>query len=139
MRKLILKRIAPRETYTIGKLFLDGEYICDTLEDTVRDSNNDGDLTDPGEKKIWGETAIPRGTYKVVPIVSRKFGKTFWLQNVPSFSEILIHCGNNPEHTHGCILLGWNKAKGMVLDSQKAMNIFREKLKNDTDIQIEIQ
>lgn len=139
MRKLMLKRIAPRETYTIGKLYLDGEYICDTLEDTVRDLNNDGDLTDTGEKKVWGETAIPRGTYKVIPIISGKFGKTFWLQNVPSFSEILIHSGNTPEHTHGCVLVGWNKAKGMVLDSQKAMNILRDKLKNDTDIQIEIQ
>ena len=62
--KLTLKRIALRQTYTIGKLYIDDAYFCDTLEDTVRDTNKSGKF-DNGEQKIKGKTAIPYGTYEI--------------------------------------------------------------------------
>ena len=62
--KLKLNRIALRKTYTIGKLYIDGKYFCDTLEDTVRDTNKSGKF-DNGEKKVKGKTAIPYGTYEI--------------------------------------------------------------------------
>ena len=62
--KLTLKRIALKPTYTIGKLYIDDKYFCDTLEDTVRDLNKNGKF-DNGEEKIKGKTAIPYGTYEI--------------------------------------------------------------------------
>jgi len=72
---LLLDRIYKAETYTIGKLYIDGVYFCDTLEDKVRDINKDGDLLDKGEEKVYGETAIPSGTYQIVITYSNRFKK----------------------------------------------------------------
>ena len=62
--EIVVKRIALKPTYTIGKLYIDGEYFCDTLEDTVRDLNKNGKF-DNGEKKVYGETAIPYRKYEI--------------------------------------------------------------------------
>lgn len=120
--KLTLKRIALRQTYTIGKLYIDNNYFCDTLEDTVRDLNKSGKF-DNGEKKIYGETAIPYGTYNVKWTYSNKFKKYMPLiENVPSFAGIRIHAGNSSADTQGCILVGENKAVGKVLNSKNTVN-----------------
>lgn len=122
--KLILKRIALRQTYTIGKLYIDDDYFCDTLEDTVRDINKNGKF-DNGEKKIKGKTAIPYGTYEIKWTYSPRFKKyTPQLMNVPSFEGIRIHAGSTPADTAGCILLGENKKVGMVLNSRATINKF---------------
>lgn len=119
---ITLKRIALKNTYTIGKLYIDGEYFCDTLEDTVRDLNKSGKF-DNGEKKIYGETAIPYGTYNVKWTYSNKFKKYMPLiENVPSFAGIRIHAGNSSADTQGCILVGENKAVGKVLNSKNTVN-----------------
>ena len=110
--KLTLNRIALRQTYTIGKLYIDGKYFCDTLEDTVRDTNKNGKF-DNGEKKIKGKTAIPYGTYEIKWTYSPRFKKyTPQLMNVPSFEGIRIHAGNTNASTSGCLLLGENKKVG---------------------------
>jgi hypothetical protein len=104
--KITLKRVALRDTYTIGKLYIDGSYFCDTIEDKVRDLNKDG-VFDNGEVKIKGKTAIPYGTYEVVWSYSPRFGKfTPRLLNVNSFDGVLIHSGNTAEDTEGCIIVG---------------------------------
>ena len=122
--KLTLKRIALRSTYTIGRLYIDGNYFCDTLEDTVRDLNKNGKF-DNGEKKIKGKTAIPYGTYEIKWTYSPRFKKyTPQLMNVPSFEGIRIHNGNSSDHTEGCLLLGENKKVGMVLNSKATINKF---------------
>lgn len=122
--KLTLKRIALRPTYTIGKLYIDDAYFCDTLEDTVRDTNKSGKF-DNGEKKVKGKTAIPYGTYEIKWTYSPRFKKyTPQLMNVPSFEGIRIHSGNSSDHTEGCLLLGENKKVGMVLNSRATINKF---------------
>ena len=122
--KLTLKRIALKPTYTIGKLYIDDNYFCDTLEDTVRDINKDGKF-DNGEKKIKGKTAIPYGTYEIKWTYSPRFKKYApQLMNVPSFEGIRIHSGNSSEHTEGCLLLGENKKVGMVLNSKATIAKF---------------
>jgi hypothetical protein len=104
--KLELKRIALRDTYTIGKLYINGEYFCDTIEDKVRDLNKNG-VFDNGETKIKGKTAIPYGKYEVVWAYSPRFKRyTPRLLNVNSFSGVLIHAGNTANDSEGCILLG---------------------------------
>lgn len=117
--ELLLKRIALKDTYTIGKLFLNGKYFCDTLEDPNRDKNKNGQF-DNGEAKVHGDTAIPYGKYEVILNVSPKFKRLLpRLVNVPSFDGILIHRGNTPKDTHGCILVGENKVVGQVINSTK--------------------
>ena len=109
-----------KETYTIGRMFIDKVYFCDTLEDKVRDLrdlNNDGDFDDPGEGKIYGETAIPCGRYQVIVTYSPKFQKRLpELFKVPGFKNIRIHAGTNPKHTEGCVLIGENKEKGRLVN-----------------------
>ena len=122
--KLTLKRIALRSTYTIGRLYVDGKYFCDTLEDTVRDLNKNGKF-DNGEKKIKGKTAIPYGTYEIKWTYSPRFKKyTPQLMNVPSFEGIRIHSGNTSDDTEGCLILGENKQVGKVLNSRATINKF---------------
>ena len=120
--KITLKRVALRDTYTIGKLYIDGSYFCDTIEDKVRDLNKDG-VFDNGEVKIKGKTAIPYGTYEVVWSYSPRFGKfTPRLLNVNSFDGVLIHSGNTAEDTEECIIVGQNKEVGKVLNSRETVN-----------------
>lgn len=107
---IIIKRIFKGPDYTIGKLYIDGKYFCDTLEDTVRA---------PGVK-IPGRTAIPAGKYKIKLTESLRFKKLMpRLENVPGFTGVLIHAGNTAEDTEGCILVGKNRVKGKVLDSRE--------------------
>ena len=122
--EIVVKRIALKPTYTIGKLYIDGEYFCDTLEDTVRDLNKNGKF-DNGEKKVYGGTAIPYGKYEVKWTYSHRFKKyTPQLMNVPSFEGIRIHSGNSSKDSSGCLLLGENKQVGKVLNSKATINKF---------------
>jgi hypothetical protein len=138
MIKLLLKRIARKPGYTIGKLFVDGEYFCDTLEDT--DRLDEGMSLDEIKKlKQPGQTAIPEGSYKVIVNVSPKFKRLLpRLVNVPGFDGVLIHRGNTAKDTAGCILVGENKKVGMVLNSTYYEERLVELLKNDDNISIEI-
>ncbi len=133
--ELVLKRIAKKKGYTIGKLYvrqsiideyLRGEkliYICDTLEPQWRDYAK-------GARKIKGKSAIPEGRYPVVITYSPKFKQ--WLPlllGVLNFSGIRIHAGNDAVNdTQGCILVGLNLKKGMVLNSRKYLKIVKEKI-----------
>lgn len=122
--KLTLKRIALRPTYTIGKLYIDDIYFCDTIEDTVRDLNKNGKF-DNGEKKVHSKTAIPYGIYEIKWTYSPRFKKyTPQLMNVPSFEGIRIHAGNTSSDTEGCLILGKNKQVGKVLNSRDTINKF---------------
>ena len=151
--KLLLKRIALRPTYTIGRLFIDGERFCDTIEDKVRDTNKDGDLLDEGEGKVYSETAIPYGTYDVTlavqsPKYSQQKAYDFCkgylprLLNVPHFEGILIHIGNAAKDSAGCILVGENKVVGGLVNSTATFKRLYDRLRaaadNGESIEIEI-
>ena len=120
--ELLLDTVAKNHLYTIGKLYIEKHYFCDTLEDTVRllvDKNGDGDFDDQGEGKIKGKTAIKEGRYQVLFTVSNRFKKFMpILVGVEGFEGIRIHSGNKPEDTEGCILLGRNTIKGQLTDSK---------------------
>lgn len=137
--KLTLKRTYFADTYTIGKLLIDGVPFCDVLEDLNRDLNHDGDLDDEGEGKIYGQTAIPFGTYKVVITPSARFKRELpLLVDVPHFEGIRIHAGNDSSDTHGCLLVGENKVKGKVINSVATMDRLMPILKKAKDIEIEV-
>lgn len=136
--KLTLKRIALRPTYTIGRLYIDGEYFCDTCEDKVRDTNKNGWFDESSKK--YGLTAIPYGTYKVILSMSNRFKRVLpLLLDVPEFSGIRIHSGNSADDSLGCILVGENKQVGKVLNSRKTEKKLMKVLQaTDEDIEIEI-
>jgi hypothetical protein len=121
--ELIVNRFFKGDTYTIGRLSIDGNSFCDTLEDVVRDFNKDGDLNDPGESKIYGQTAIPYGRYKVVLSYSPKFKRILpEILNVPDFTSIRIHAGTTAGDTLGCLLVGKNMFKGSLSHSRITEN-----------------
>ena len=108
--ELSLQRIVKDKAYTLGKLRIDGEEFCHTLEPRWRS---------PEAKKVKGRTAIPAGRYPVVITLSPKFKQ--WLPlllNVPNFTGIRIHAGNTSKDTKGCILVGENTSKGVLSDSR---------------------
>lgn len=117
---ITVKRIAKRGSYTIGKMYIDGEYFCDTLEDTDRGLLQSMDLNEIKSKKVPGQTAIPTGTYKVIVNQSPKFKRNLpRLLAVPGFEGVLIHRGNTNKDTAGCILIGENKEVGKVINSTR--------------------
>jgi hypothetical protein len=148
--KLLVKRITKTEQYTIGKLYIDGVYFCDTLEDTDRGLTQSMSLTEITSKKMKGETAIPAGIYKItLDVVSPKYstrdaykfcgGKLPRLLNVPGYEGILIHIGNYPKDTEGCLLVGKNSVKGAVLESTATFKkLYETLLKDRYNLTIEI-
>ena len=128
--ELLVKRVAKKNTYTIGKLYIDGEYFCDTLEDKDRGLKQTDHIIKIKRTKVQHQTAIPTGTYEVtMNVVSPRFSKRdFYRKNcyggrvprildVPGFDGILIHIGNTAADSSGCILVGKNSQVGKVLNS----------------------
>ena len=135
---ITLNRIAKKAKYTIGKLYINDQYFCDTLEDTVRDINHNGKF-DNGEVKVYGKTAIPFGKYSVVYTYSPKFKRKLpLLLNVPQFEGIRIHPGNTAEDSLGCILVGKNTAVGKLTESKvtsdKLNNLIETAINNKENI-----
>lgn len=150
--KLKLVRKYKRPAYTIGKLYINGVYFCDTLEDTDRGLKDSMSVDEIKRKKVYGATAIPYGAYGVrMDIVSPKYAKrnpiytrTYGhrlprLINVKGYEGVLIHAGNTASDTYGCVLVGKNTVKGKVLESQKTWKALMDRLLTDrSNITIEI-
>lgn len=116
--KLRLERLWPKKDYTVGRLYVDDRLLCNTLEDRIVDKNKNG-VFDGDEKKVYGESAIPYGTYKIIYNWSPKFGRNLpRLLNVPHFEGILIHPGNTAADSAGCILVGKNTEVGRLTNSR---------------------
>ena len=125
--EILIERAYKKADYTIGRFFINGERICETLEDTDRGLRLDMSEVDIRKKKVWGKTAIPTGRYVVGFTYSPKFsqhsyakgGKIPVIYGVKGFDAIRIHSGNKASDSEGCILLGRNTAVGQVLQSVK--------------------
>ena len=127
-----VKRIYNCNKYCISHVYINGTYICDALEDTDRMLDDSMSVDEIKRKKVYCETAIPTGTYELVMnIVSPKYSKNAYykkfcngrmprLLNVKGFDGILWHKGNSDADSCGCLLLGYNKVKGKVINSQIA-------------------
>lgn len=116
--EILVKRIAKKDTYTIGKMYLNGKYFCDVLEDKDRGLTQSMPLSKIKSIKVSNKTAIPTGAYKVIVNMSPKFKRNLpRLLDVPGFDGILIHRGNSDKDTAGCILVGDNKVVGKVINS----------------------
>ena len=130
--KLDLVRIYNCPTYSIGKLYVDGVWLCDTVEDYDRGLDQSTPLSEIKKIKVYRMTAIPTGTYKVtMNVQSPKMSKMEYYKNfcngylprlldVPGFDGILIHCGSSANSSAGCLIVGYNTIKGKVTNSRKA-------------------
>lgn len=139
--KLYLERKWKKQTYTIGRLFVDGFLFCNTLEDKDRGLKQTDSLSDIKRRKVYQETAIPTGTYKVrMDVTSPKYSASSWyyklcqgkvprLENVPGFEGILIHTGNTALDTAGCILVGKNTKVGQLTESKATFEKLYRKMK----------
>ena len=136
--ELKVKRKAFEKDYTIGKLYIDGVAFCDTLEDADRGLTQDMPLDDIKAKKIYGKTAIPKGTYEIdMNTVSPKFKDRSWakpyggklprLIDVKGFEGVLLHVGNTASDSSGCLLVGKNSIKGMITDSTRTFHTLMSK------------
>lgn len=139
--QLTLVRTDRQPKYTIGSLFINGEFFCYTLEDIDRYLTSDMSLEDIQNKKIYGKTAIPKGVYFIdMNTVSTKFKDRLWakpydgklprLLNVPGYEGILIHVGNTVEDTSGCILVGTEYSDGFLRNSATAFTSLMSVLTN---------
>ena len=107
---------------TIGKILIDGEFACFTLEDVVRPA---------GEPKVFGQTAIPYGVYEVVITFSNHFKRDLpLLLGVPGFEGVRIHPGNTAADTEGCLLLGLTKGDNFVGQSRAAFDLVFPKIRD---------
>jgi hypothetical protein len=117
--KLRLVRDTFRSSFTLGRLYVNDQEFCNTLEDCVR------------AVKIKGETAIPEGVYQVVIDMSARFKRLMpHVLNVPNFEGIRIHKGNKAEDTDGCILLGMTRGDGYISQSGVAFDKFFDLLQD---------
>ena len=124
---ITIKRLYRSENSTIGEMTIDGKWECYTLEDVERDV------------KIKSETAIPKGTYKVIINKSNRFKKLLpLLLNVPNFEGVRIHPGNSNHDTEGCILVGRTKSKDFIGQSRKAFESLFAKMKLAKEITLTI-
>lgn len=154
--EILVDRKWKRDAYTIGRLYINGEFFSNTLEDKDRGLASGMPPEQLKEIKKAGVTAIPTGTYKVnMNTVSPRFSSRAWyvqnchggklprLENVPGFSGVLIHVGNTATDTEGCILVGKNDVKGKVTKSKeyflKLYNTMYEAYKNNEEITITIK
>lgn len=129
---ILVKRIFNCPDYCISHIYIDNKYVCDGLEDTDRMLDQSMSTEEILNKKVNSQTAIPTGTYNMtLNVVSPKYSKSKYymnfckaklprLESVKGYSGILWHIGNTPKDTAGCLLLGYNKIKGQVINSKQA-------------------
>lgn len=116
--KFKIDRFLKTDRVTIGLFYINDKPFCFSLEDPIREEKG----KPVPEWKVKGKTAIPKGTYKLVFSPSPRFQKgTPRLLDVPGFDGVLIHAGNRPEDTEGCILLGLQAGMGFIYDSRIAV------------------
>lgn len=118
--KLTLNRVQFDAACTIGQLLVDGAPECYTLEDIVRA---------PSAPKVFGQTAIPAGTYGVIVTFSPHFQRELpLLVNVPGFEGVRIHPGNTAADTEGCILVGVDRLADSIGHSRLAFDALFPKI-----------
>ena len=135
-----IDRAWKKKGYTIsrvfvnGKRFGDGKKYCNALEDEDRGLTAAMSVDEILAKKKYGETAIPRGTYKVLISWSPRFKQDLpILQAVKGFTGVRIHSGNSPKDTLGCILIGENDKVGWISNSRYWTTLLKSHIKTALD------
>jgi len=127
--EMVVDRKWKKDTYTIGNVYIDGEFFSNSIEDKDRGLAQWMDVGEIAKKKVYGETAIPTGKYKVTMTYSPRFKRNMpQIMNVKAYSGVRIHSMNTAKDSLGCIGLGKNDKKGWISNSRKYCKAFEEKL-----------
>lgn len=150
--RIEVKRDYFASTFTAGRLYVDGERVCDTLEDADRGLKSGMSLDEIKRRKVAGETAIPKGVYKVtLDVVSPRFGGMPYyketcggrlprLVSVPGYEGVLIHVGKTADNTEGCVLVGERACGGSCLvKGKEAFKRLWERIRDGGEIEIEVK
>lgn len=150
--KLTIKRTITRNNYTLGELYIDGQFFCSTLEDKDRGLTQSMSVEQIKSIKVPGETAIPKGTYKVtLDIVSPKFSKyPFYMEvcegklprliDVKGYEGVLIHVANGIKRDallQGCIGIGNLSSEEYLINGKQVFTEFYNRIKGN-DVELEI-
>lgn len=153
MITLLVERKWQKETYCIGRFFVDDKRLCESLEDKDRGLMSSMTLSEILRKKVAGTTAIPKGTYKVMLTYSKKFRSRQWAQKwhmrvpeligVMGYSGVRIHPANKAKEIEGCIAIGDNTNVGQVTNSvrryDELMSIIVPRMENGEECYITIK
>lgn len=137
--KIKVIRYEEKETRTHGKMYINGEYFCDTLEDKDRRLEDFIDNPDLGKtKKVYSKTAIPLGRYNAKKYYWQKYQRYYlWIMNVPFFSGIMVHGGVTEADSAGCILIGKRCGERLAASSVYVGEL-RKKIMMPTTITVEV-
>ena len=125
--KITVDRLEQNDTTTIGKMYIDDEYFGYTLEDVTRD------------EKVYGETAIDAGTYRVILTMSNRFKRVMpLLLDVPKFTGIRIHGGNTHKNTEGCILVAKRRLNSSTIQGSLERELTSKMALYGGDVEITI-
>lgn len=126
-----LIRAYRKADYTIGRLYQNGQFVCNTVEDTDRGLNQFMTAAQVKKIKVAEKTAIPVGTYKLDVSMSPKFKRRLiHVLDVPGYTGIRVHRGTNADSSAGCLIVGENKIKGGVVNSAKYEEMLTQTVDN---------
>ena len=139
--KILVDRKWKKETYTIGRLYINDVFFCNTLEDRDRGLKQTDHPDYIKARKVYAETAIPTGTYEVaMNVTSPKYSAVAWywklcqgkmprLIHVPGFEGILVHPGSTALDSAGCLLVGRNTKVATLTESKVTFEKLYKKMK----------
>lgn len=128
--KVVVERRWPKSEYTIGRVYINDTFFCNSLEDCDRGLQQWMSVAEIDMAKVYGETAIPKGKYIVTMDYSPKYKRVMpHVMNVKGFTGIRIHSGNAAKDSLGCILLGKNDKPGWISNSRATCQKFETLLK----------
>lgn len=136
--EILIDRAWRKADYTISRLYVDGERFYEALEDKDRGLDQTMPVGKINQMKVYGKTAIPRGTYEVILSVSPKFKSKSWAKKwggrtpeilgVKGYAGVRIHPGNTDKDSLGCVLVGRNTAPGKLTESTMVYGLLMEKI-----------
>lgn len=123
--QVLIERRWKKDAYTIGKVYIDGRFFANSMEDKDRGLRNDMPLAQIKKVKVYGETAIPTGKYKVRFTYSPKYKRQMpQILDVPGWSGVRFHSMNTAKDSLGCVGLGKNDKPGWISNSRATHDVF---------------
>ena len=141
---ITIERKWKKASYTIGRLYVDGDFICNTLEPVDRGLLKGMTAETIKQRKVYGRTAIPAGEYEVeMSMMASKKKLRPHVKDVPGFFGVFIHEGNTVKDTKGCILVGDNTQKGCLTKSRRWLlslgDMIDEAIENGEKVKIKLE
>ena len=126
---VVIDRKWKKDTYTIGRVFIDDVFFANSMEDKDRGLTKDMPLAEIKKRKVYGETAIPAGEYEVRMTYSPKYKRMMpQVMDVPGWTGVRMHSMNEAKDSLGCIGMGKNDKPGWIGNSRATHAEFDKRL-----------